>query len=295
MSQPKSAPYNVPAIGYSKIRGETLPMRSQSAKHGLKLVDDGVQTVFDILTYSAEKFTTANCYGYREIVETHEEIRKIKTKVNGVEEEVDKKWTYFQLSEYKYVSFEEHKRNATECGAGLRKLGMGVGDRLHMFAVTSRYWITMAHGMIAQFCDLRRSNGLVAATTQSIPIVTAYETLGRDGLQHSLIQTKAKAIFVDSALLPKLANVLKHTTDIKHIIYSNEKDIKPEEIENLRKEYLYLTIHSLDQLQQLGKEFHVDPVPPEPNDLCCIMYTSGSTGPPKGVLLKHRNIIAAST
>ena len=33
---------------------------------------------------------------------------------------------------------------------------------------------------------------------------------------------------------------------------------------------------------------------PEPEDLCCIMYTSGSTGNPKGVILSHKNIVAAS-
>ena len=32
---------------------------------------------------------------------------------------------------------------------------------------------------------------------------------------------------------------------------------------------------------------------PGPDDLFCIMYTSGSTGPPKGVLLTHGNVIAS--
>ena len=32
---------------------------------------------------------------------------------------------------------------------------------------------------------------------------------------------------------------------------------------------------------------------PQPSDLFCIMYTSGSTGPPKGVLLTHGNVIAS--
>lgn len=38
-----------------------------------------------------------------------------------------------------------------------------------------------------------------------------------------------------------------------------------------------------------GKEFISDPIPPRPLDICTIMYTSGTSGDPKGVTLTHES------
>jgi len=127
-----------------------------------------------------------------------------------------------------------------------------------------------------------------------MPIVTAYDTLGEEGLTHSLVQTHAKTIFLDPHLLPKLIKPLHKAKDVQHIVYNVETEVKKQDIEKLKKEHPHLTIRSFDELLKLGKDNMVEPVPPKPEDLCCIMYTSGSTGTPKGVLLKHSNVIAAS-
>jgi long-chain acyl-CoA synthetase len=131
------------------------------------------------------------------------------------------------------------------------------------------------------------------AVSQSIPIVTAYDTLGEEGLKHSLVQTQAKAIFCDPHLLPTLFNPLKVAQEIRYIIYNNDGELKQENIERLKGEYGYLTILSFEELRELGEKNPVDAVPPEPEDLCCIMYTSGSTGTPKGVPIKHKAVIAS--
>lgn len=132
------------------------------------------------------------------------------------------------------------------------------------------------------------------ASSQSIPIATAYDTLGEDGLKHSLVQTKAKAIYCDPHLLPILFNPLKEAQEIKYVIYNSVGEVKSEDIEKLKTAYDRLTIISFDELKELGQRNPVDPVPPQPEDLCCIMYTSGSTGTPKGVPIKHKAVIGAS-
>lgn len=282
----KKPPFSVEAPGYEKVEGETIPRRNTRAKDKLRnRPEEGITTVYDILRSSSKKFGNAKALGSRKLIQMHEEVKKVKKMVDGKEQEVDKKWTYFELTGYEYISFVEYEKLALDIGCAFRKLGMKKDDRVHLFAATHPYWLAMAHG----------------AGSQSMPIVTAYDTLGEEGLKHSLLQTKAKAIFLDPHLLTKLVNPLKEADAIQHVIYNDdnsptasadpaklEKDIK-----SLKDAHPHLTIQSFTEFRKDGADNHVEPTPPSPEDLCCIMYTSGSTGTPKGVLLKHKNVVAA--
>ena len=126
-------------------------------------------------------------------------------------------------------------------------------------------------------------------------IVTAYDTLGEEGLRTSLVATRAKAIFLEPHLLKIFINTLNDAKEIDYIIYNTdaEHEIDPADLETLKKSFGHLTILSWDDLRELGETNLVDPVPPKKDDLACIMYTSGSGGPPKGVELTHKNVVAA--
>lgn len=133
----KSNVVTVEAPGYERVEGETIPRRNYKCKDKLvKSPREGINTMYDILKYSAETFGNAKAMGTRKLVETHNEVKKVKKMVDGKEQEVEKKWTYFELSGYSYLSFVEFEKMALEIGAGLRKLGLQAGDRLHMFAAT---------------------------------------------------------------------------------------------------------------------------------------------------------------
>jgi long-chain acyl-CoA synthetase len=71
--------------------------------------------------------------------------------------------------------------------------------------------------------------------------------------------------------------------------------VPQEDIDALKKAHEHLTIITYDDLLKSGKENPHEPTVPKPDDLACIMYTSGTTGPPKGVVITHKNIIAAGT
>ena len=53
------------------------------------------------------------------------------------------------------------------------------------------------------------------AVSQSIPIVTAYDTLGEEGLTHSLQETGAVAIFMDGHLIKSIIKPLSKAPAIK--------------------------------------------------------------------------------
>lgn len=290
MPQPrnyKKPPFTVETPGVKAKDGETVPRRNIRTKDALESTPEpDIKTLYDIVKRASEKYGNAKALGKRKLIKLHEENKKVKKVVDGKEQEVDKKWTYYELSEYNYLSFSEYEKLVLNVGSAFRALGLEPRkDRVHIFAATHPHWLAIAHG----------------SHSQALPIVTAYDTLGEDGLKHSLLQTNAKAMFLDPHLLTKLVKPLQEAKDIQHVIYNDDDapttKTEPEklqaDIKKLKDAHPHLNVLSFSEFVKKGEEKKTEPTPPNPEDLACIMYTSGSTGTPKGVLLTHKNVIAA--
>ncbi|KAH6618147.1 hypothetical protein B0J18DRAFT_272587 [Chaetomium sp. MPI-SDFR-AT-0129] len=273
-------PYTIEAPGVEPVQGETIPRRHPKAKDGLvERPAPGVNTTFDLLKRSAEKYGNEPAVGSRKLIQVHKEKKKVPKVVDGQTTEVEKEWTYYELSDYTYITYREYLDQVLQVGAGLRKLGLKADERLHIFASTSPQWLTIAH----------------ACSSQSLTIVTAYDTLGEAGVEHSLVQSKADAMFVDPHLFKTIKKPLQTADTVKVLIYNNEShlSVSDAEIDQFKAAHPHLTVLSFGELRALGEENPVDPVPPTPEQTYCIMYTSGSTGPPKGVPVTHAGFVAA--
>ena len=133
----KKGPFTVEVPGYEPVPGETIPRRHPAAKNGLILrPSEDVATTYDNFRRSARLFGNSKAVGTRRLIKTHVENKKVKKMVDGVEEEVDKQWTYFEMSGYTYKTYREYEQLSLQLGSGLRKLGLEKDSKIHLYGAT---------------------------------------------------------------------------------------------------------------------------------------------------------------
>ncbi|KAJ3051855.1 long-chain fatty acid-CoA ligase, partial [Rhizophlyctis rosea] len=256
---------------------ETPVIRNLNRTTGplLNNINGTITTMYELFQYVAETFPTVESFGARHVVREVVEEKELTKVIGGVETKEVKKWTYFELSGYDWLSYAEAKTWVSDIGSGLRKIGLKEQDKVTIFAATSRNWLLTAHGCF----------------TQNMTITTAYDTLGQEGLTYSLNECEVSTIVTNDGLLSMIQKIAPDVPTLKRVIY----DGKPDEavVAKLKASHAHLEFYTLDEVRGLGKENPLPHVVPKPQDVCCIMYTSGSTGNPKGVMLTHENVVSS--
>ena len=98
-------------------------------------------------------------------------------------------------------------------------------------------------------------------------IVTAYDTLGASGVEHSLKQSKAKGFFIDPHLTKVATAALRTAKEVQFIVYNNFSNLPyaEKDLDAFKNAHSHLNVMSFEDLRKLGEENPVPPTPPMPS------------------------------
>ncbi len=157
----------------------------------------------------------------------------------------------------------------TEIARGLIALGIQQGDRVAILGTTSAEW-TMA------------DYGALCAGAIVTPI---YHTNSPEECAYVLAHSGARLAFCENPdQAAKIAQVRDRCPELKQIVLFDGAADGTLSLRRLRKHARDATVTSM----------HLRLRAIEPDDVATLVYTSGTTGPPKGCMLTHANFLAAT-
>ena len=159
--------------------------------------------------------------------------------------------------EYEWVSYREVGIRVDNLRGGLASLGLKQGDAVGVICNNSVEW-AVGHFAVSGL-------GAVYVPMYEAELTQVWEYIIRDSAVKVLLVSKPE-------------------------IYEKVKDF-PARIHTLEKIYV---IHgsgenTMPELERIGEKKPVKAIYPKPEEVAVLVYTSGTTGDPKGVLLTHGN------
>jgi long-chain acyl-CoA synthetase len=142
----------------------------------------------------------------------------------------------------------------------------------------------------------------LACMSQSLYTVSLYDTLGPSATEYIVNHASLPCVAASLPHIPTLLKLKPRLPSLKVIISldpleSGEPDgySKQAMLSALAADW-DVQIYSIDQVEAIGASRGAPQYnPPAPSDIITINYTSGTTGPPKGVLLSHAASVAAAS
>ncbi|KAF2292466.1 hypothetical protein GH714_023110 [Hevea brasiliensis] len=255
-------------MGKKKVKQRGVPVevggeagyaiRNGRMPHLIEVPWEGANTMAALFEQSCKKYSRGRFLGTRKLIS-----KEFITASDG------RKFEKLHLGDYEWQTFGQVFDRACNFASGLIRLGHIEDTRAAIFSETRAEWFIAFQGCMRQ----------------NITVVTIYASLGEDALIHSLNETQVSTLICDSKQLKKLAAISTKITTIKNVIYYEDDGSATADDSSISGSTSHWTVSSFSKVEKLGKNSPLPPNLPSKNGIALIMYTSGSTGLPKSIML----------
>ncbi|XP_057531323.1 long chain acyl-CoA synthetase 4-like [Amaranthus tricolor] len=173
---------------------------------------------------------------------------------------------------YVWLTYKEVYDIVIKVGASIRSCGISKGGRCGIYSTNCPKWM-----ISMQACN---AHGLY-----SVPL---YDSLGAGAVEYIICHAEVSIAFVEENKISEVLKTLSSTSKYLKTLVSFGK------FKNNQKEHAErfgLAIYSWDEFLQLGNNQQFDLPTKKKSEICTIMYTSGTTSEPKGVLISNETVV----
>jgi long-chain acyl-CoA synthetase len=182
-----------------------------------------------------------------------------------------------KLGLWEELSWRDYERGVENVSSALVESGIRPGEAVGLISENRVEWL---------MCDV----GILAAGAVTCAM---YTTSAVEQVAYILKHSEARLLFVENEeQLDKALEIEKSYPELFRIVVIDDKGLKrfshPKVV--FWEEFIAL---GASALAKNDGELAARQGAIKPDDLAILVYTSGTTGPPKGVMLSHRNIVWA--